>query len=165
VARPLTGAVIEDRRRSEPTFALRFSAHGKRRYVTLGTRAEGWTRARANAELQNVLADVRRGLWQPPKSEPVAAPREIPTFWVFASEWFERQKVEGGRRGGGLTDAGAADLEWRLSKHLLPFFASMMVDAIGVADVDRFRLGKVKEGKIGAASVNKMIKWAIRPRT
>ena len=42
---------------------------------------------------------------------PAAASRR---FHEFASEWFERQKLEGGRRGGGLTAAGVADLEWRL---------------------------------------------------
>jgi integrase len=147
MGRPLTGAVFEDDRDGKPkTFVLRFTAYGKRRWVTLGTAAEGWTPARAQYELDNVLADVRRGLWQPPVVvEPVAEPREVPTFLVFASEWFERQKIEGGRRGGGLTDAGAADLLWRLEKHLLPFFKSHRVDAITVEDVDRYRLGKVRE--------------------
>jgi integrase len=96
MARPLEGAVVEDHRRGEPTYALRFSALGKRRYVTLGSASEGWTRGRADLELVNVLADVRRGLWQPPFApEPAAEPREAPTFHVFASEWFARQKVEG----------------------------------------------------------------------
>ena len=65
--------------------------------------------------------------------------------YEFASEWFERQKLEGGRRGEGLTAAGTSDLEWRLSYHLLPFFKSIRLDAITVEDVDRFRLAKVRE--------------------
>jgi integrase len=158
MARPLTGAVVENTQLADPTFALRFSAYGKRRYVTLGSRGEGWTQARADAELHNALADVRRGIWQAPQREPVVAvPREIPTLHQFASEWFERQKAEGGRRGGGLTDAGVADLQWRLSNHLLPFFKSMPVDAITVQDVDRYRLAKVKDGKLNATSINKSL--------
>ena len=42
----------------------------------------------------------------------------------FASEWFEGMKLEGRRKGKGLTPAGAADLEWRLTHHLLPAFAT-----------------------------------------
>jgi len=158
MARPLTGAVVEDTRRPEPTFALRFSAYGKRRYVTLGGKGEGWTRARADAELQNVLADVRRGLWEPPKSEAVVAlAREIPTFHVFASEWFDRQTAEGGRHGGGLSAKGVVDLEWRIAKHLLPYFAAMRLDAITVEDVDRYRAAKVRAGNLGATSINKTL--------
>jgi integrase len=155
--RPATGQVVVDERRRSPTFGLRFRAYGRREYVSLGTAEDGWTRAKAQTELENVLADVRRGIWRPPVAEAPPAPREVPTFHVFASEWFERQKVEGGRRGGGLTDAGKADLEWRLSNHLLPVFASRRLDQITVEDVDRYRLGKVREGKLGVTSINKTL--------
>jgi integrase len=155
--RPATGQVRVDRRRRSPTFGLRFRAYGRREYVTLGTAEEGWTHAKAETELQNVLADVRRGIWQPPVAEVVSAPREVPTFHVFASEWFERQKVEGGRRGNGLSNAGTADLAWRLSNHLLPVFASRHLNQITVEDVDRYRLGKVREGKLGVTSINKTL--------
>jgi integrase len=154
MARRATGQVL---RRTSGAWALRFRACGARQYVTLGTTAEGWSRAKAQTELQNVLADVRRGIWRPPVVEVVQAPREMPTFHVFASEWFERQKVEGGRRGGGLTDAGKADLEWRLSNHLLPAFAARRLNQITVEDVDRYRLGKVREGKLGVTSINKTL--------
>src|SRR5665213_4201504 len=68
-------------------FALRFSAAGKRRYVTLGTGEEGWSETRAQLELERVLAQVRDGTWQPytPQVEP---PREQ-TFHEFASAWLE----------------------------------------------------------------------------
>src|ERR1700682_2861225 len=136
--RPATGQVVVDKRRRSTTYGLR-------EYVTLGTAEDGWTPAKAQTELENVLADVRRGIWRPLVVEAVQAPREVPTFHVFASEWFERQTVEGGRRGGGLSDAGKADLQWRLSNHLLPAFASRRLDQITVEDVDRYRLGKVRE--------------------
>ncbi|HEY5344250.1 MAG TPA: site-specific integrase [Solirubrobacteraceae bacterium] len=155
--RAATGQVIVDKRRRSPTFGLRFRAYGRREYMTLGTAEEGWTHAMAQTELQNVLADVRRGIWRPLAVEVAQAPREVPTFHVFASEWFERQKIEGGRRGSGLSDAGAADLEWRLSNHLLPVFASRRLDQITVEDVDRYRLGKVREGKLGVTSINKTL--------
>jgi integrase len=152
--RPATGQVIVDKRRRSPTFGLRFRAYGRREYVTLGTAEEGWTYARAQTELQNVLADVRRDIWRPPVVE---IPREMPTFHEFASEWFERQAVEGGRHGDGLSDTGKAALRWVISNHLLPAFASRRLDQITVEDVDRYRLRKVREGKLGVTSINKTL--------
>ncbi len=155
--RPATGQVVVDKRRRSPTYGLRFRAYGRREYITLGTAEGGWTQAKAQTELENVLADVRRGIWRPPVVESVEAPREVPTFHAFASGWFERQTVEGGRRGGGLSDAGKADLTWRLANHLLPAFASRRLDQITVEDVDRYRLSKVREGKLNATSINKSL--------
>jgi len=155
--RPATGQVIVDERRRSPSFGLRFRAYGRREYVALGTAAEGWTRAKAQTELENILADVRRGIWRPAVVEVVEAPREVPTFHAFASEWFDRQTLEGGRRGNGLSAAGRDDLQWRLSSHLLPAFASRRLDQITVEDVDRYRLAKVREGSLGATSINKTL--------
>ena len=155
--RPATGQVIVDERRRSATFGLRFRAYGKREYMTLGTAEEGWTRAKAETELQNILADVRRGIWQPPVVEVVQAPRAMPTFHEFASEWFERQILEGGQRGEGLSEAGKAALGWVISNHLLPAFALRRLDQITVEDVDRYRLGKVREGKLSATSINKTL--------
>ncbi len=50
-------------------YALRFWAYGERRYLTLGFEHEGWDWDRAEEELANVLADVRRGIWVPPKKK------------------------------------------------------------------------------------------------
>jgi len=155
--RPATGQVVVDKRRRSPTYGLRFRAYGRREYVALGTAAEGWTRAKAQTELQNTLADVRRGIWRPAVAEVVEPLPEVPTFHVFASEWFERQTIEGGRRGTGLSAAGRDDLRWRLSSHLLPAFASRRLDQITVEDVDRYRLAKVREGNLGATSINKTL--------
>jgi hypothetical protein len=75
-----TGQVLERERDGGCVFALRFRAYGKRRYVTLGSAAEGWTREKAEEELANVLADVRREIWQPRKSDVASGPPEEPTF-------------------------------------------------------------------------------------
>jgi integrase len=157
MSRTATGHIIEKETRTGLVYGARFPAYGKKRYATLGVAADGWTRERAEVALADILSDVRRGIWRPAQPEPVIAPREVPTFHEFASEWFERQKVEGGRRGGGLTAAGIADLEWRLSVHLLPFFKSMRLDAITVEEVDCYRLVKVKAKKLNATSINKCL--------
>jgi integrase len=153
MARQPSGQVVEDPRRPGVR-ALRFRAYGKRRYQGLGRVSE----AEAEQELQNVLADVRRGIWKPPAPAPESeAPREVPTFHEFASEWFERQKLEGGQRGSGLSPKGIGDLEWRLSNHLLPHFARSQLDAISIQDVDSYRLWKVREGALGPTSINKTL--------
>jgi hypothetical protein len=56
MARPLAGRVLERRGKRGVSFALRFSALGHRQYVTLGSDAEGWTRKRAEEELERTLA-------------------------------------------------------------------------------------------------------------
>lgn len=153
--RASTGSVVEKPTRRGTSYGLRFRALGKRQFVHLGYTSEGWTRARGEQELANVLADVRRGIWLPPPDPAAAAmsAREVPTFHEFASEWFEAQKLEGGRNGDGLTAAGAADLEWRITHHLLPSFAGKRLDAITVEDVDRYRRAKVKEAEQRRAAI------------
>ncbi len=146
-----TGQVLELDRNGGRTFALRFRAYGKRRYVTLGTTAEGWSRSKAEDELANVLTDVRRGIWQPYELPAAAEPTPEPTFHEFASEWLEGLHHEG------LSDATLQDYTWQLSNHLLPFFAEHRLSEITIVEVDRYRQEKVREGVIAAASINKTI--------
>ena len=150
MARKATGQVIEPNGKQR-SWALRFRAYGKRRFVSLGRPEDGWNRERAAAELRHVLADVERGIWQP--HEPMAAPvrPEVPTFHAFASEWLD------GRRGE-LRPRTVADYEWALSYHLLPFFKGHQLDAISVAEVDRYKAAKVRAGRLGAAQINKTLK-------
>jgi integrase len=60
------GQVLERAWKSGRGYALRFNAYGERQYLTLGLEIDGWTRKRAEEELQNIHADVRRGVWIPP---------------------------------------------------------------------------------------------------
>src|SRR5688572_9668668 len=140
--RPATGQVIERRRGRELVFAIRFRAYGERHYLTLGRRSEGWTHKRAEDELANVLADVRRGIWRPPTPDPdPEPPREEPTFHQFASEYVN------GRRGDGLSQRTLDSLGWALSVHLLPHFARFRLSAITIEEVDRYRRAKVAEAE------------------
>jgi integrase len=116
MARPSTGQVLERRGKDGTTFALRFRAYGERRYLTLD-RAKVKTREKAKEELDNLLADVRRGIWRPHEAAPVA-PRAEPTFHVYSSEWVGRRSVE--------VDTRTVEyFKWALSNHLLPYFAAM----------------------------------------
>lgn len=150
MARKATGQVIPPKGKQK-SWALRFTAYGKRRFVTLGRSEDGWNRQRAEAELENVLADVRRGIWQPHKPEPAEAPADAQTFHEFASEWLHTRRAE-------LRPRTIEDYEWALSYHLLPHFKAHTLDAITVAEVDAFKAAKLREGKLGAAQINKVLK-------
>ena len=65
MSRSSTGQVVERRGTRGTVYALRFRAYGSRRYVT--TTAS--TREGAEDELQNVLADVRRGQYEGLRAE------------------------------------------------------------------------------------------------
>jgi integrase len=140
MSRQSTGQVLERTGKRGRTFALRFRACGARQYVTLGSAEDGWNRQRAEDELKNVLADVRRGIWRPPETKhAIEQPKEEPTFHVFASEWLAAREAEG------LAAKSIADLHWSLSNHLLPYFAYMKLSEIDVQAVDRYKVAKVKE--------------------
>ena len=62
MARPATGQIAERKGKRGITFAARIRAYGERHYVALGYSWEGYTRREADTELQNILADVRRGM-------------------------------------------------------------------------------------------------------
>ncbi|HEU4905580.1 MAG TPA: site-specific integrase [Solirubrobacterales bacterium] len=142
MARKATGQVIEVSGTGGRSFALRFRAYGRRRYVTLGTAAEGWTRAKATEELANVLADVRREIWKPKERKANREPPQEPTFHEFASEWLESRRHEFAVR-------TAEDYELALSHHLLPFFKDHWLSEITAQEVDRYKAAKVREREDG----------------
>src|SRR4051794_14605000 len=94
MSRPATGQVVERRGKNGTSYGLRFRAFGQRHYVT----AAATNRQAAEVELADVLADVRRGLWQPARPEVTEAPKELQTFHEFADEWLELKKGDLGER-------------------------------------------------------------------
>lgn len=146
--RAATGQVVIRERARGRVYGLRFRAYGERHYLTLGTDAEGWDHERAGIELENVLADVRRGIWRPTQpSESVPAPLADPTFHEFSSEWFEAKRQE-------IRPNTASSYRNDLTNHLLPFFAKHTLPQITIQEVDRYRNLKVREGKLRARSIN-----------
>jgi hypothetical protein len=65
---------------------LRFTPYGRRESVTLNSR-DGCTRQKAEIELANILADVRRGTWKAWTRTAAPEPPNDPTFHEFASQW------------------------------------------------------------------------------
>jgi hypothetical protein len=117
VARRSRGQVVEYDSRQGRSFALRFRHDGRRRYVTLGSESEGWTRAKADAELAFAVAQVERGSdpFPPKRVEQNTEAVEDPTFHEFASEWWDQRKPD-------LKATTRSAYEWELTHLLLPFF-------------------------------------------
>ena len=147
MSRRSTGGVVVDTRRKSPVFALRFRAYGRRQYVTLGSADEGWTRAKADDALRHTLADVERGIWQPPNRDNTPAPAptlpQDPTFHEFASQWYAANEA-------GWRAKTRVDYQWQLTHHLLPFFAEHRLSQITIAEVDRYRTTRCVEGTLSA---------------
>lgn len=135
MARPATGQMVERRGKRGTSFGLRFRAYGQRHYVT----ATATNQQDAEVELQNVLADVRRGIWQPPRPVVVEAPATMPTFHEFAEQWLEGKKAQG------LRERTIEELVWSLELHLLPNFGHLPLDEITKQVVDAYKNGKVRE--------------------
>jgi integrase len=136
MARKATGKVIEHEGADGRTYrALRFTAHGRRRYVSLGAVSAG----EAERALRHTMADVERGTWQPPvgvESPPESEP--VPTFHQYAEQWWIRNERQ-------LAANTRANYRWRLETHLLPFFGGLRLDQITFDWVERYIAGKLAE--------------------
>jgi integrase len=122
-------------------FRLRFRAYGKRRTTYLHERRDcdciykcggGWNERTAAIELDNILARVKAGVWQPPKrptrlSKPVET--EAPFFHPYSSNWL-REKIDGVLGEAPIEKNTESDYRWRIECWLLPFFAEYRVDEI-----------------------------------
>ena len=151
----LTGQfTVEDLADGTRAFRLRFRAFGQRHREVLHERpgcgcgcGGGWDERAARAELGNVLARVRAGVWEP--RERPAAPEPVtdsamPTFHEYASAWLagKRQGVLGDKPIDANTEA---DYRWRLSRHLLPYFAAHPLDQIDAELCLAFKSHKLQE--------------------
>lgn len=136
MARRSEGQVLERHWKSGRGYALRFRAYGERQYLTLGSETEGWNRNRAEEELANVMADVRRGIWVPPTRRPRRAGEAetadgMPTFDSFARSLMTARKGE-------MSEANYAYKQNALA-HILPYFEGWLLHQIDIQAVDAFR--------------------------
>jgi integrase len=148
MARKATGSIVERvTQDGRVTRALRFSAYGKRRFVKLGA----VTPQEAAKNLEHVLADVERGLWQPERQPVAEVVKEVPTFHAYSEQWWT---LHGCDR---LAENTQTDYRWRLECHLLPFFAEMPLDRITIDEVDRYKAEKLNDGVLDESSINKTL--------
>jgi integrase len=131
--RPRTGRVrTKQLKDGRVAFYARFTdQHGVRHEPLLGYSPD-WNMARAESELDNIMADVRRGIWRPPLPEHIQL-EEDPLFLDFASDWWASKRKEG------LAERTHEWWEWGLKDHLLPFLATFRLSQFNARLVDRFR--------------------------
>lgn len=149
------GEVIETPLKSGISFALRFPAYGERHYETLGFDHEGWTREAAQEKLDDILAEVRLGIWIPPKkkrrrqadTDAPATHDEIVYFGPFALDLIDARE-------GQVSDNTTAHEKWALS-HLLPFFGDWPLPEIDAEAIDDYRAFKVKEAAARARAIER----------
>ncbi|HEX4669293.1 MAG TPA: tyrosine-type recombinase/integrase [Solirubrobacterales bacterium] len=141
------GRVLERNWKNGRGYALRFWAYGEREYLTLGSERDGWTYKRAEEELENILADVRRGIWVSPKKKKPRAEAEDEADDGSATTIFGpfgRQLVAS--RKGQVSENHHSFLKWGLG-HLLLYFGDWPLVDIDVQAVDAYRHHKVQEGE------------------
>jgi len=146
------GGVLVRERKLGRVYALRFRVYGERQYLTLGYEHEGWDLDKAGVELQNVLADVRRGLWVPPKKKRRGARErtasgEPQPFGSFALDLTESRE-------GQVAEKTTKHEKWALG-HLVPFFGDWSLNEIDVEGVDEYRVFKVKESEDRARAIER----------
>jgi integrase len=136
MSRQATGKVVEHHGTGGRTYrALRFTAYGKRRYVSLGAVSA----AEAEQALRHTMADVERGTWRPPRAvEPPADVEPTPTFHAFAEQWWVLREAQWAMK-------TQHDYRWKLEFHLLPFFGERRLNEITVADVESYAAAKLAE--------------------
>lgn len=138
-------------------YRLRFNVDGRREIVTLHERTAcecgcggGWQEPAARTELGNILARVRAGVWE--RSETVSGTaaqepeRASVTFHRYASRWLQA-KIDGVTGEKPIDANTQADYRWRLSCHLLPFFATYPLAKIDRALCLQFKAHKLKEAR------------------
>jgi integrase len=135
------GQVLHRRAKGGWRWAIRFNAYGRRRYLTLGRDADGWTRRRAEEELANVLADVRRDLWVEPGRGGRRRKRRKadPLFGPFATGLLEERRGE-------LSEGSLRYLAWGFS-HLSTYFSDWRLREIDAEAVDGYRSEKSREAE------------------
>jgi integrase len=147
--RRATGRIVEHHGAHGRTYrALRFTAYGSRRYVSLGpVSAEEAAQA-----LRHTMADVERGAWRPVRAATEPSEPTIPTFHAFAEEWWVLRESQWAHK-------TRLDYRWKLEYHLLPRFGHLRLSEIGVADVERYAAAKLieKPRPLSPRSVNATI--------
>jgi integrase len=137
-------------------FRLRFNADGRREIETLHERTScscgcggSWTEPAARTELGNILARIRVGVWERPTDKARASGASESTsitFHDYASRWLQG-KIDGVLADKPIDANTQADYHWRLSRHLLPFFASYPLVEIDRALCLQFKSAKLREAQ------------------
>ena len=134
MSRPSTGTIRTRKTARGVVFGAQVGFRGERIYVRFGGSWEGWTRERAESELDYITKQIQRGEWLPPApEEPAPMPREAWRFRDVAAVFLANQAP---RLPGGVEGKSYRDLAWWLS---------VAVDHVGDTRIDKIHEGVVDE--------------------
>lgn len=141
-----TGSILIKDLANGRAFYLRFRGGGRRERVVLHELPNcgcgcggGWDEPGARTELGDILARVRAGVYERPMPPPTLQrpsalglpgdPDEVPLFADYGPAWL-RAKIDGVFGSRPIGEGTAADYDWRLRRHLTPFFGAYRLDEI-----------------------------------
>jgi integrase len=125
------------------TFSIKYlDAAGEQTWERLGTDAEGWTRPKARAVLDDRLSDVRR--------EGLRRPSAV-TFGDVANEWIGTYPTTKG-----LKHSTASSYQGIVNGYLIPQLGHLRIGDVDVAALDRYVADRLDEG-LAPATVNRQL--------
>jgi integrase len=157
MGRPPTGAITpETLVNGTLVFRLRFHAYGARQTVYVHEARDcdcgcggDWNKRTAAVELENILARVKAGVWEPPQRRSVVAKPvdvRVPSFHAYSSRWLQA-RIDGVTGEKPISARTQSDYRWRIQGHLLPFFTKYRLDEVDRDLCLAFKAYKLKEAR------------------
>jgi integrase len=131
--RPRSGDVVEwQRKNGDRGYGVRFyDSDGVRHYERCGLESEGWSRRRAEIELENFVRLVEAGAYAPtPDARPTR--EQDPLFGVFARAFLAEHAVE-------VKPATREFYENVLEQHVAPYFEKRRLTQITWSSIDGYK--------------------------
>jgi integrase len=108
------------------------------------------TRKMADAELDAILTDARRGTL-------AGMVKTGATFADAAEEWFRHGRDERGKRGTQWKPSTTRDHRSVLDKHLIPAFGDRPIEAITTREIETWRSEQLEAGEITRRTAEKVV--------
>lgn len=135
------------------SFRLRVPFRGRRPRVELGTNFRGWSRERAQVELDRIMREIARDTWEPPQRQSpevaVAIDDRDETMHVTVSRFWNRCEPE-------WAPNTKKDYRWRVDYILRAPWIHEPTATMDIRRVDEFR-GQLSQQGLGPSSVNKVL--------
>lgn len=143
---PISGHVfVVQRKKGEVWFSKYRLPDGRHVKKRLREKADGWNRRRAEAALQEILVEARRG------TLPGLVKTRV-TFKDAANEWLRHGEVERG-----IKPSTHRDYKSAVNRHLIPAFGDMKIEDVTTKTIERWRARQVTDGKLPRRTANKLV--------
>jgi len=135
------GTTFERFSNGDGRYTVNIMVDGQRVHRVIGRESEGVTRQQAEDFIEQIKTDARKGRLNLPKGR-----KTILNFREAAKNYLKKLEEEGGK------DLTAK--EWRLRKHLIPFFKNKPLTGIHTFDVERYKKSRLEQ-KTSPGTINR----------